>query len=324
MKWTIDHGLEDRGWYLKWCEVEALGNHSTIKMKIFVCFFCEEYEGWQKWGRKERGIELGMKKMRERKDGDTGRHEEHEGVSIPKGNQVTKLFNKINYLSFPYNSLFIEYGKGEWRGEDASLHISSCEQLTCSPTFFAFCRLPRWSRLIVDLVWNWSEASSGVHVSLVYQRFPDYFIFPCVSSEVNACVHVSTHFLLSPLADLPMETIDWRIPQVRMRSRMPCSLGRLLLMFSNGCLWKTSTRLGSLFSWRLLRFDMMRELDEVGRRGSARRWIQRHGELLVLSWASEELRPFALILKWLEMTTKVWGCCHWWLFLIFSSTLSMR
>ena len=33
IKRTIDHGLEDRGWYLKWCEVEALGNHSTIKMK---------------------------------------------------------------------------------------------------------------------------------------------------------------------------------------------------------------------------------------------------------------------------------------------------
>ena len=41
--------------------------------------------------------------MRERKDGDTGRHEEHEGVSIPKGNQVTKLFNKqLSFLSYKF------------------------------------------------------------------------------------------------------------------------------------------------------------------------------------------------------------------------------
>ena len=38
--------------------------------------------------------------MRDRKDGDMGRHEEHEWVSIPKGNQVTKLFNKQLSFSF--------------------------------------------------------------------------------------------------------------------------------------------------------------------------------------------------------------------------------
>ena len=58
--------------------------------------------------RKEDRIgEMGLRE----EGGDTGKKQWNTKVKTEP--RVTQIFINNNYLSFPYNSLFIEYGKGE-------------------------------------------------------------------------------------------------------------------------------------------------------------------------------------------------------------------
>ena len=64
--------------YLNMTRREALGNHSTIKMKSLFASYCEEYERGQKWGRRDRRIELGKERR-------CGRMEKHMKNSETQG-----------------------------------------------------------------------------------------------------------------------------------------------------------------------------------------------------------------------------------------------
>ena len=108
-----------------------------------------------------------------------------------------------------------------------------------------FRRFPRWSRLIIwsgmKKLWRRRRACTR---HLARPRFSKLLCLPCVPSKVNACIIRPPIYSLSPLADY------CRTLQVHMRSRMLCSLSRLLLMLRSSCAWINSKRLGSLLSWR--------------------------------------------------------------------------